>query len=436
MKKVLLLSALLILAVSVVAAAPPSPQTTAAARKAILETHTVRAVKFVAPSVVAITATRIFSSPFLNPFPFKGRPAGHKRMYIGTGVIVTKNGYLMTNEHVISRATSIEIELPNGKKYAAKTMAADRDHDLALVKILAPAKMQFTAATLGSSKTLLCGQTAIAIGHPFGLTNTVSRGIVSALNRKIGFGDRKFLHMIQTDAAINPGNSGGPLVNALGEVIGINTAIHRGGPGIGFAIPISFAKKIIQRMLRKHRSKLAYFGLTVRGKAGLVEITSVVPGGPADKSGLRTKDNIVSLNRTKIDSISDFIAFVKKTAPGQQVVVEFQRGNSTNQATLVVEKTTKARARGLFERRLGILLSVGFRNVFNQGAKIQFVRRGSVAHKIGLRAGDIIKQVERWDVSSVQDLAAVAQKLHMSHGFSLLFMVQRGTRAYFVTVPY
>lgn len=402
-------------------------------RRSILITHTVRAVKRVSPAVISITATRVYKSPFLNlPLLFsKQKKHNRTQRYIGSGVIVTSSGYAITNEHVISRATSLTVRLSNGTTYAAKTVGADRKRDLAVIKI--QTKQKLTPAVLGSSKKLLYGQTAIAIGQPFGLTHTVSRGVISALNRLVRYNGREFSDMIQTDAAINPGNSGGPLVNSLGEVIGINAAIHRGGPGIGFAIPVDFAKKAIKRILRKHRSKLAYLGLTVRGRPGKsgVLVTSIVSGGPADSAGIKTMDVILSLGRNQIRSLSDFIKYVRGVFPGSRIKVRILRHSTRRNEYVRVGRVTKQKARVLFERRLGIVLGSA-----PNGVVLKLLRVVGVAYRIGLRPGDVIQQVDQWNVRSMVDMNNVASKLHMDHGCSLLFMIQRGLRTYFVTVPY
>ncbi|HEU5005855.1 MAG TPA: trypsin-like peptidase domain-containing protein [Jatrophihabitantaceae bacterium] len=279
----------------------------------------------------------------------------------GSGVIIRQDGYILTNNHVISTAASgggqIQVTFSNGKSQSAKIVGTDPSDDLAVIKVSATG---LTAATFASSSALQVGQTVVAIGAPLGLSDTVTSGIVSNLARPVttsdSNNDQASFDAIQTDAAINPGNSGGPLVNLNGDVVGINAAIatdqsqgglqvpgqetQAGNIGIGFAIPSDEASRIAGELIKNGKATHAVMGVSVQntqsGTSGAL-IHSVVSGSPADAAGLQTGDVVIRLDDQRIDEADALVAAVRSHAPGQKVSVTYLRGgDQQHTATLTL----------------------------------------------------------------------------------------------------
>ena len=261
----------------------------------------------------------------------------------GSGVIYRTDGYIITNAHVVEGATSVEVTLASGDTLQGSVVGtASPIDDIAVVKVN---RTNLPAATLGSVLTTNVGDTAIAIGSPFGLSGTVTAGIVSAIRANLSLGNQQFVDVIQTDAPINPGNSGGALVNARGEVIGINTAIlgGEGNVGIGFAIPIDIARKEVDDIIRIGRATRAFLGVepaTVPGRKG-ARIQAVVDGGPAQAAGLRAGDVVVEIQGTPIGSAEELVAVVARFDVGQTVTITFERDG--NRQTVRARLTDRPR---------------------------------------------------------------------------------------------
>jgi len=309
-------------------------------------------VETLKPSVVNISTTGVVrrggpASPFgRSPFG-KDDPFGEfferffgniperefKQKGLGSGFIISEDGYVVTNNHVVERADEIEVILENGKKYKAEVIGKDPKTDIALLKISPEQKLQ--AVKMGNSDNLRIGDWVIAIGNPFGLGHTVTAGIVSAEGRVLGLGS--YDDFIQTDAPINPGNSGGPLFNLSGEVVGVNTAIIVSGQGIGFSIPSNLTNNIVEQLKQT--------GMVVRGWLGVViqQITTeiaegldikdvngvlvadVTAGGPAEQSGIKRGDIIVDFNGKAVDEVSELTSMVAQMAPNSQADVKVLR---------------------------------------------------------------------------------------------------------------
>lgn len=275
----------------------------------------INAYNKVAPSVVHITSTVLTKNFFLEVVPQEG---------VGSGVIVSSDGYILTNNHVIENAKFIKVALPDGTEKDAALIGTDPSTDLAIIKIDAPPNLQ--VAALGDSDALRAGMRAIAIGNPFRLDRTITVGVISALNRTLKAGDGYIIvNVIQTDASINPGNSGGPLINSKGEVIGINTAIFspiQGSVGIGFAIPINTAKKVMKQIIEKGSVSHPWLGISGKDlteeiskalnlpvKEGCL-VVSVVSGSPADKAGFRGGSREMVVGRMRIMAGGDVITSI------------------------------------------------------------------------------------------------------------------------------
>jgi len=287
-----------------------------------LQETLIQASEEVAPAVVNIRIIQFTYDSFFRVVPREGQ---------GSGVIFSKEGYILTNEHVIHEAREINVVLPDGKEFKGKLIGSDPSVDLAVVKVTAK---NLPLAKLGNSDKLRPGEFCIAIGNPFGLQNTLTFGVISAMGRDIGAAPEEILeNLIQTQAPINPGNSGGPLINLEGEVIGINTAIIPYAQGIGFAIPINTAKEIIDELISYGRVIRPWLGIyslcvtpQVKERFNLsvdsgCYIVEVVPQSPAEKGGIKEGDVIVKVNDQDIKTINDFKQIIKTKKVGEEITL-------------------------------------------------------------------------------------------------------------------
>lgn len=308
------------------------------------------------PAVVKInTVVKMngFNNNPLNDDPFfRGYfgmiPQPQYQNGLGSGFIISKDGYILTNQHVIEGATEISVLVKGHKQpYPAQLIGAEPSLDLAVLKI---AGKDLPTLVLGDSDQIRVGNWVIAIGSPFGLEDTVTTGVISAKERPLEIDGRSFEHLLQTDASINPGNSGGPLLNLKGEVIGINTAINAQAQGIGFAIPTTTVKEVIDELINQGSIKRPWLGVQISsiapdiaqylgypGSAGAV-IYGVVPGGPADKAGIIEGDIVLSIDGSKIESDKDLIKTLQKKQVGSQVQMEIFRRGSTVEITVLTEE--------------------------------------------------------------------------------------------------
>jgi len=319
-----------------------SAATTVSSSVVIGPTNIADMVERVSPAVVNIETTSVVSSGndvfFNDPFfrQFFGnnaiQPRQNVQKGVGSGVIISSDGYILTNQHVIDGANSITVKVVGSdSNYPARVVGQDYELDLAVLKIEAN---DLTAMTLGDSNSIRPGEWVVAIGNPYGLDHTVTVGVVSAKGRPMTIENRVYKNLIQTDAAINPGNSGGPLLNVKGEVIGINTAVNAQAQGIGFAISVNTAKEIMNELITNGKVSRPYLGVVVKqltssnnntASAGLV-IDDVVAGGPAQLAGIKKNDVITSLNDTQIKTYAELQAFLKTQQIGSQIVVHVNRG--------------------------------------------------------------------------------------------------------------
>ncbi|HMA66454.1 MAG TPA: Do family serine endopeptidase, partial [Desulfosalsimonadaceae bacterium] len=381
---------------------------------------------------------------------FDEDPREYKRKSLGSGFILDKEGYIVTNHHVIKDADEIQVKLKNGKEYDATIQGTDASTDLALIKI--QADKELPTLELGNSEKLKIGQWIIAIGNPFGLEHTVTAGIISAKGRVIGAGP--YDDFIQTDASINPGNSGGPLINMDGEVVGISTAIVAGGEGIGFAIPITMAKDILEQLKKSGEVTRGWLGVGIQdldqelkdyyGVDHGVLVTKVFSGDPADKAGIRSEDVIVSVNGEPVDSARQLSKLVAELAVGETAKIKINRKGETRTVSVKIAKRTESRLAsgepGQAEPAadsLGIEVTEITENIAQRldlssrkGVVVVNVAGDSKAAKAGIREGDIIREVNHQPVNSASAYEDVVSGI--SRGETIQFYIKRAQRGYLV----
>jgi serine protease Do len=393
-------------------------------------------------------------SPFGEDSPF-GRffqgvpPTTQKEEGVGSGFVISPEGYILTNNHVIDDAEQIQVKLANGKEYDGKVVGRDQKTDLALVKIVGAKDLH--ALPLGNSDQTKVGSWVVAIGSPFGLEETVTQGIVSGKGRVIGSGP--YDDFIQTDASINPGNSGGPLINMKGEVIGINTAINPSGQGIGFAIPINMAKSIIPQLEQKGSVTRGWLGVGIQQMTpaleksfGLTEkegvlVSDVFKGGPAEKAGIERGDVITQFDGKTVSEMKDLSQIVAATPVGKLVTVKLMRngkalerdvkvGQMENQPKLA--ESTSHKSLGITVQPLtpDIARSLGLHQ--ESGIVVTSVEPGSSAEEAGIQTGDVIEEVNR---KPVKDMDAFIQAINQAKDQnSVLLLIKRGQNDLFAAV--
>jgi len=426
------------------------------------------------PAVVNISTTQVMKGrPFVpfpefkNPFdeffgeelpkPFKEPEREFKRQSLGSGFVINKDGYILTNNHVVEDAAEIIVTLSDHKKqeYKAKVVGKDALLDVALVKI--DAKEDLPVVGLGDSDTLEIGEWVVAIGNPFGLGGTVTAGIVSQKGRVIGAGP--YDNFIQTDASINPGNSGGPLFNLRGEVVGLNTAIVAGGQGIGFATPVNMVKEILLQLKEGGKITRGWIGVTIQevtpdiaNSFGLKEpkgalVSSVIPGDPAEKAGIKTGDILIEFDAKEITELGDLPRTVAATSPGKNVAVKIVRDGTEKVLELKVGKKKEGVEEGAEEEgakpavpeELGILAEDITHDTAQRfgiedtvGVFVHSVRQGSPGDDAGIRRGDIVKEINRKPIRNVKEYTAELKRSMDKE--VVLFLVKRGKTALYVPV--
>jgi serine protease Do len=393
-----------------------------------------------------------FGDPFgqRDPFreffgPFENEPSQEfKQRSLGSGFIIDKEGYIVTNNHVIEDADEIQVRLYDGKEFEAEVVGRDPKTDLALIKIKDATGLKPMA--MGDSDALQVGTWVVAIGSPFGLEQTVTAGIVSAKGRIIGSGP--YDDFIQTDASINPGNSGGPLIDLQGKVVGINTAIVASGQGIGFAIPINMAKDIVGQLKTKGEVTRGWLGVGIQDltpelaeyykidrKEGVL-VTHVFEGDPADRGGIKVNDIIIAVNGEPVGSSRELsrkiagLGVGRKTAitvlrDGKERTVKIETAKREDQEMVARKEPESTGKLGLRVRNLDA--EMASRLGYSEGEKgvlIIEVQSGSKADKAGIQQGDLIKEINRKPVRDVSEFSEQMDKIEK--GGTIRLLMKRG----------
>jgi len=428
------------------------------------------------PAVVNISSTKIvktqnqmpdfFSDPmfrqfFGNQLPPQARGPQSQREYgLGSGVIVNPDGYILTNNHVVSEATDVEVYTQDQKEYKAKVVGTDPLTDVAVLKIAATG---LPTLTLGDSSTLKVGDVVFAIGQPFGIGETATMGIVSATRRGLGGAIERYENFIQTDAAINPGNSGGALIDLHGDLVGINTAILSGGggeggnEGVGFAIPINMARNVMDQIVEHGKVIRGFLGVTIQGvkpdmakafglqHGGGALIGDVSPNTPASKAGLQRGDIVLELNGKSVEGPDDLSVNISEMAPGSVAHLKIFRGGQEKDMDVTLGEypetgKTKAEQSGAEPQALkGLQVQNLTPDIARQlnvspstvGVVVTDIDPSSAAADAGLQRGDIIQEVNRKPVHNIEQYN---QAVGGADNQSVLLLVNRGGTTHYVVV--
>ncbi len=424
-------------------------------------------VEKVKPAVVNISTEKIIKipgSPFRHFFGHD-KPFGDffrwffedipdrelRQQSLGSGFIIDKDGYIITNNHVVEGADKIKVKLADNREFKAKVIGRDPKTDIALIKITTPFK-DLPVLLFGDSDKMRVGDWVLAIGNPFGLEHTVTKGIISATGRVIGAGP--YDNFLQTDAPINPGNSGGPLINLNGEVIGINTAIIATGQGIGFAIPSNLAKTVISQLKEKGKVIRGWLGVSVQtitpeiaASLNLKEpigalVNDVVSGSPADKAGIKRGDVIISFNGKDIKKMIDLPRIVAETPVGKEVEIKIIRDGKEYLLKTIVSEQKEGRLSfkgSTIEERLGMRVHDITPELARQlrirdriGVVIIDIITGSPADEAGIQVGDVIKEINRNPIRNLKDFENIIEKLDKNR--PILFLIKRGNQSLYISI--
>lgn len=424
----------------------------------------------VSPAVVNISSVKTMKrqqSPFddffdfLHPFP-DGEGRKWKEQSLGSGVVVSADGYIVTNNHVIEQSDDIKVTLFDKRSFRAKVIGADPKTDIAIIKINA---RDLPVVPWGDSERLQVGEFVLAIGNPFGLRHTVTMGIISAVGR-VDVGIADYENFIQTDAAINPGNSGGPLVNIKGELIGINTAIFSktgGYQGIGFSVPSGMVRLVMEQLIKKGKVTRGWIGVTIQEltpelaqQFGLKTsegalISDVAKGSPAQKAGIQRGDIIIEFDGKRVTDVGVLRNMVAQSRVGEEVAVKLLRQDKELAASVAITELpsegTEAAAETpqkpeSEENVLSGIAAVDLNRAIakqlgvdkdEKGVVIVKVEPGSPADEAGIRKGDIIQEIDRQRIGGLNDFNRVISKIKPSD--SVLLFINRNGKKFYIALP-
>jgi len=441
------LTTVFLLCLVALAAPRPAPGDNATRRSPV-----VIAVEKVGPAVVNVsteipvaTASSPFSGfrdPMLDEFFrdfFEPRTPRLRETSLGSGVVVRPDGYVLTNQHVVQRATRIKVTFADEKALSATLVGADADSDLALLKV--DIDHPLPSVALGDSSDVMIGETVIAIGNPFGLSHTVTTGVVSALGRSLRSDDQVYVDFIQTDASINPGNSGGPLLNLDGAVIGINTAIYQKAQGIGFAVPINRARRIVDDLISFGEVHVPWVGAVVRDlrpdrtaeleldPRGGVLVRAVEPDSPAASAGLEPGDLILEVEDRPVRSADEYAQRIRDRPERGTLRLTTRRGNTRRAVTVATRAFPLERADDIAWGLLGLRVTEA-----RTGLEISRVRQASPAARSGIAPGDTLVALGGTPLRTLTDYRKRMAALRLAQG--ALVAIGRGRAVYQVAIPF
>jgi serine protease Do len=417
----------------------------------------VEAVEAAGPAVVNISTEKIitmrpttptrdlFDDEFEKYYEKYRQSRDVRARSLGSGVLIDPRGYIVTNEHVVRRASRIQVTLKDKNVYPGRLISADPSRDLAVIRIMRPTP--FPTARMTRRDPLLIGETAIAVGNPFGFEHTVTVGVISATGRSVTVnGEQMFQNLVQTDAAINPGNSGGALLDVNGELIGINTAIKADAQGLGFAIPVEEVRKALVDLLDFRRLSKVSLGI---GLVGLVRTDTNEPVGmrviqiqeksAGDKAGFKYGDIITKLNGHKCVDIIEFEIDILEHREGDKLVFEGVRGDQPFRAEMTLERLQMADPNAVISQRMGLTVAKMTENDAKRvdldpstGLIVREVNTGTAAAVAGFRKDDVIVLLGNFRVSEPEELAALLQKANA--GEKIIVVLIRGGVKYYTWI--
>lgn len=410
-------------------------------------TPLVKAVAEARNSVVNIHSEKTLSTPD-NRF---GNIETSRRVNgMGTGVVLDERGYIITNQHVIDGVEKIRVTLADGSVYAAALISYDRESDLAMIKIDVPDPMKIIR--IGTSSDLMQAEPVIAMGNAYGYEHTVTRGIISAMNRNVQLSEtQQYVDLIQTDASINPGNSGGPLLNIDGEMIGINVAVRAGAQGIGFAIPVDKALQVAADLLSTERLNQVRHGIVEAPASQKGPLSGFVVGivdgkTPAGKAGLREGDVVLEVNDTAIDRALDIERALLEKKVGDKATLKVRRDGQVSEITITLDRVDAALAEvnadELSWEMLGLRLATVDPKILTQqrsryrgGLSVEDVRIDGPAERQGIRNGDILVGLHIWETISLDNVAHIMNRQELPKLLPLKFYVVRNGKTLYGYLP-
>lgn len=430
------------------------------------ENAVVQAVRKISPAVVNISSeyevTRrsfpfssrspdYFFDFFFKDFFDPGYERKFKRTSLGSGVIIDgKKGFILTNAHVITSTGTITVILNDEREFQAYIKGSDPDSDLAVLQI--DTQQLLPSVSMGDSEDLMIGETVIAIGNPFGFSHTVTTGVISAVNRSIRTDDAVYHNFIQTDASINPGNSGGPLLNINGDLIGINTAIYSKAQGIGFAIPINTAKRIVSDLIEYGEVIPVWTGILVQeldprvvtymeyseNTQGVL-VRAIEKSSPAQQAAILPGDIIVSIGNRPVSSMQSFRSSLRNFSSGDKINMILFRDGKQHHVSLVADTYPVERAMELSENLLGIRVEdlslpnrLRYKIKADKGVMVSEITPNYYLHEIGVRTGDVILKLDENVIENVDSYNKTIIKYRLKS--SLVILLKRGENSYYITV--
>ena len=432
--------------VSTQAVSNPSSHTSHGQRRStgrvsdLRETPTVRAIRRVSPSVVNIHGQKMVRSTAAGMAGATGPDSFKQVNGMGTGVVIDRRGYVITNYHVVEDVDDIRVTLSNGDTTSAELVATRVRNDLALIKVDVPESLD--TIPRGTSSDLMVGESVIAIGNAFGYVHTSTQGIISALHRDVPVNESQEYHdLIQISAGINPGNSGGPLLNIEGEMIGVNVAVRVGAQQIAFAIPIDQVVEIVTQMIEQHNEQRLLTGMRATGgprDGDGITIANVSASSPAAREGLKPGDRVVRVGSQPVDDRLDFALAMLEAAPGRAMKIEVERDGKHYDLAVTAQAPTQKNAQLGSQRAWAMIgvkanvvpattikrLNGRMRTKYRGGLLITAVRPGSAADQQGIVTGDVLLGIHGFETTTLSGLASILEHPEL----------QRGPRAKFYLV--